>query len=466
MSQQRTQNRKKLRRQARADAFAKGTTLTQAAPAQAASDSGPEPIRFCLMAKPIGPACNLRCSYCFYLEKEALLDRGDHRMSDEVLDAYVRRYIESQPSQWPVAFHWQGGEPTLQGLDFYDKAVRLQRQYRGRKTVSNTIQTNGTLLDDEWGRFLAKGKWMVGLSLDGPEEIHDAYRLDARGHGSFDRVMRGLEVLKRHRVEFNVLASVTPASTDRPLEVYEFLKQAGVEFVQFMPIVERLPDDAARQLGLQLAVGIRCGEAVRAVRMTPWSVEPEAYGEFLCRIFDEWVRHDVGAFTVMNFEWALSNYMSRPAGVCQWMPRCGRSPIIEHNGDVYACDHYVYPQYRLGNVLTDDLRQMMESAEQRRFGEAKFDALPGYCRRCPVGPACWGECPKRRFCRTPDGEPGLNYLCAGYRRFFEHAAPYFHVMDKLIQAGQPASRIMESEIMAVPPGLRPVSRSSLRPPGS
>ncbi len=443
-----TENKKKLRRQARTVAFA------QRAPTAAGDPTGEqEPIRFCMMAKPIGPACNLRCQYCFYLEKEALLDRGDHRMSDEVLEAYVRKYIESQPGNQPVAFHWQGGEPTLIGLDFYRKAVDLQRRYAHGRRFTNTIQTNGTLLDDEWGRFLAKGKWMVGLSLDGPKEVHDTYRLDVQGRGSFDAVMRGLDVLKRHRVEFNVLASVTPASAARPLEVYEFFKQAGVGFVQFMPIVERLPDHAAEELGLELAVGIRSGEAARTVRMTPWSVEPEAYGEFLCRIFDEWVRNDVGSFAVMNFEWAMSAHMGRPAGVCQWMPCCGRSPIIEYNGDVYACDHYMYPEYRLGNVLADDLQEIMQSPKQVRFGDAKLDALPDYCRQCPVGPICWGECPKRRFCQTRDGQPGLNYLCAGYRRFFEHAGPYFHVMARLIQAGEPVSKIMQSEIMVVPRGF-------------
>ena len=208
-----------------------------------------------------------------------------------------------------------------------------------------------------------------------------------------------------------------------------------------MPIVERLPDDAAESLGLQLAVGVRAGERLQTVNMTPWSVHPEAYGEFLCRIFDLWERHDVGSFAVMNFEWALANYMDRPAGVCQWMPYCGRSPIIEHNGDVYACDHYVYPEYRLGNVLTDDLQEMMQSPDHLRFGRDKLDALPEYCRKCPVGPFCWGECPKRRFYQTPDGQPGLNYLCAGYRRFFEHAAPYLHAMAKRLKAGQPPRRL-------------------------
>ena len=439
-ARKKTENKKKLRRRARAEGH------------QSAGRAGRPPARFCLMAKPAGPACNLRCAYCFYLEKEALFSDGrSGRMSDAVLEAYVRKYIESQPSD-EVEFHWQGGEPTLMGLDFFGKAIRLQQHNAGGKRITNSIQTNGTLLDEEWGRFLHKHRFLVGLSLDGPREIHNAHRLDVHGQGSFDAVMRGLETLRRHSVEFNVLASVTPASTDRPLEVYEFLKDAGVKFVQFLGIVERLPDDAARQLGLQLAVGIRSGEAVQTVRMTPWSVEPEAYGRFLITIFDEWVRHDVGSFTVMNFEWALATYMGQPALVCQFMPQCGLAPIIEHNGDVYACDHYVYPRNRLGNVLTDDLQEMMQSSGQREFGQAKQKALPHYCRNCPVLPACWGECPKRRFLTTPDGEAGLNYLCGGYRMFFSHVIPCFEAMSRLIRSGQPASKIMDAEIPVIPPG--------------
>ena len=396
MVRKRTNNKKRTRRRIRSRAT------------QAAKPAGPSTVPFCLMAKPIGPICNLHCTYCFYLEKEALFsDSRTFRMSDDVLEAFIRKYIESQPSK-EVQFPWQGGEPMLMGLDFFRKALQLQRQYAQGKRISNSLQTNGTLLDDQWARFLSDNNWLVGLSLDGPREIHDGYRLDARGQGSFDKVMHGLEVLKKHGVEFNVLACVTAANSGRPLEVYRFLKDVGVRFVQFMPIVERLPDDKANQLGLKLAVPVRRGQDVQTVQMTPWSVQPQAYGDFMIRIFDEWVRNDVGSFVVMNFEWALSNYLGQPAGLCQWMPRCGRSPIIEHNGDVYACDHYVYPQYRLGNILTDDLQEMMQSVEQRRFGDAKFDALPRYCRKCPVGPTCWGGCPKRRFLASPDGEPGLN----------------------------------------------------------
>lgn len=435
-----TQNKKKLRRLAR-------VSVKEATPAADRS-----PRRFCLMAKPAGPACNLRCRYCFYLEKEALFTHGQsRRMSDEVLEAYVRKYIESQPSH-EVAFHWQGGEPTLMGIDFYRKAVELQQRYAGHKKITNTLQTNGTLFDEEWGQFLSQGQWLIGLSLDGPREIHDLNRPDAAGKGSFNAVTRGMEILQRHKVEFNVLASVTPVSTADPMRVYSFLKQAGVKFVQFTPVVERLPDDAARELGLQLAVGIRSGERLQTVHLTPWSVQPEAYGDFLCRIFDAWVRHDVGSLFVMNFEWAFAAYEGLPTRVCQFMPICGYSPIIEHNGDVYACDHYVYPEYRLGNILTDDLQDMIQSKAQCEFGEAKHTALPTYCLDCPVLVACQGECPKRRFLQTLDGQGGLNYLCAGYKSFFTHAAPYFEAMSRLMRGGQPASSIMATEIHMVPRG--------------
>lgn len=434
-------NKKKLRRQARATAFDQ-SRLT-----------GRAPVRFSLMAKPIGPACNLRCQYCFYLEKDALFARGEnYRMSDEVLEAFVRKYIAAEPSD-EVTFHWQGGEPTLMGLDFFHRALELQGRYAAGKRIRNTLQTNGTLLDEQWGSLLAQGDWLVGLSLDGPADVHNAYRLNAAGEGSFDAVMRGLSVLLKHRVQFNVLASVTPVSAEAPLRVYEFLRDVGVKFIQFMPIVERLPDKAARELGLQLAVGIRAGHAVAAPQMTPWSIAPEAYGRFLCTIFDAWVRRDVGSIFVMNFEWALAACMGLPSQVCQFMPTCGRSLIIEHNGDLFACDHYVYPEYRLGNILTDDLQALVQSPAQQAFGQAKAASLPACCRECPVLGACWGECPKRRFGMAPGGEPGLNYLCAAYTGFFQHAAPYLAGIAQLTRAGQPAARIMESEIHIVPTPL-------------
>ena len=434
-----TANAKKLRRQARAKAF-------EALPAARAP--GRMPVRFSVMAKPIGPACNLRCKYCFYLEKDALFAAGDRRMSEQVLEAYVRKYIASEPSR-EVTFHWQGGEPTLMGLDFYRQVMALQQRYAAGKRISNTLQTNGTLLDNAWGAMLAQNHWLVGISLDGPEEIHNANRPDASGGGSYAAVRRGLEVLKAHRVEFNVLASVTPISSADPLRVYRFFREIGVNFVQFMPIVERMPDDEARQLGLQLAVGVRAGQEVFRPEMTPWSVKPEAYGEFLCRIFDEWVRHDVGTFFVMNFEWALAAFLGLPPRVCQFMPVCGRSLILEHNGDVFACDHYVYPAYRLGNIVTDDLQDMVQSPAQVAFGQGKQDNLPKYCRECPLLPACRGECPKRRFLTTPDGEPGLNYLCPAYKRFYAHAAPYFEAMRRLQNNGQPLADIMQTDLIVM-----------------
>lgn len=434
-----TSNKKKLRRQERAKAFAAGGLASR------------PPVQFSVMAKPIGPACNLRCKYCFYLEKDALFADGEsYRMSDQVLETFIRKYIEAAPSN-EVDFHWQGGEPTLMGVEFFRKAMQLQRRHANGKRITNTLQTNGTLLNDDWGRLLSEGRWLVGISLDGPRDIHNANRPDAAGSGSFDSVMRGLDVLKRHKVEFNVLASVTPLSTADPMAVYSFLKKAGVTFVQFMPIVERLADDAASELGLQLAVGVRAGQGVQTLNMTPWSVQPELYGEFLCRIFDHWVRHDVEKFFVMNFEWALAAHMGLPSGVCHFMPVCGRSAIIEHNGDIYACDHYVYPDYRLGNILTDDLQDMIQSPAQCAFGRAKCETLPRCCQDCRVLQACWGECPKRRFIQSPDGSAGLNYLCAAYKRFFEHAAPYFKAMSQLDRAGEPLAKIMETEIYLMPP---------------
>ncbi len=438
MAKKSTTNKKKLRRRARAGALGRSKA------------SGLDPVRFSLMAKPFGPVCNLRCRYCFYLEKDILFSQdADTRMSDEVLEAYIRKTIAATPAQ-EVAFHWQGGEPTMMGLAFYEKAIRLQQQYAGKKRIRNVIQTNGTVLDDSWGRFLAAHKFLVGLSLDGPADVHDHHRIDAGGRPTFDRVMRGMRVLRDHGVEFNVLACVTPESCGRALEIYRFFRDNGVGFIQFMPIVERLPDEAATQLGLELAVGIRAGEAAGAVRMTPWSVEPLAYGEFLTEIFDEWVRNDVSSIAVMNFEWALAAWLDRPARVCQWMPNCGRSPIIEHNGDVYSCDHYVYPDYRLGNILTDDLQEMIQSDAQCSFGEAKSKALPDYCRECSVLRVCWGECPKRRFLDTPDGQPGLNYLCEGYKAFFTHRGPFFKAIAQLIRAGRPATDIMSAEVIVMP----------------
>lgn len=393
------------------------------------------------MAKPGGPACNLDCDYCYYLEKGALYPgTSDFRMPDEVLETFVRKYIHAQPIP-EVPFVWQGGEPTLLGLEFFRRVVALQKRYGGGRPITNSLQTNGTLLDDECCEFLARNRFLVGLSVDGPREVHDRHRRDKGGKPSFDAAMRGLALLKKHGVEFNVLAVVAREHARRPLAVYRFLKSEGVRFVQFLPIVERMPGAEEGRLGLRLGGPPKSGSGDdRAV--TPWTVEPEEYGRFLIEIFDEWVRNDVGTVFVMNFEWALSSWMGLPPLACFFMPHCGRCLVMEHNGDLYSCDHYVYPEYRLGNILADDLGPVVESARQAAFGAAKETTLPRFCRECPVLRACRGECPKHRFATAPDGEPGLNYLCPGYKSYFAHIAPYLKWLAQVVRSGKQASEIM------------------------
>ncbi len=397
-----------------------------------------------VVAKPIGPACNLDCEYCFYLEKQALFPAGgQYRMNDTVLQAFIAGYISSQPVP-VVEFVWQGGEPTLLGIDFFRRVVELQKPFAKGRTIANALQTNGTLLNDEWCRFLKKHNFMVGVSLDGPKEIHDRYRKDRKGRDTFDRVMRGLKLLQKHRVDHNVLACVARDTADRPLEVYRFLKNAGVEFIQFTPIVERVPDPQIAGLGLRLADPAVLDSLEEQGEVTPWSVEPEAWGDFLMGVFEEWVRNDVGRVFVMNFEWALNAWIGNPSPVCVHANQCGRSLVIEHNGDVYACDHCVYPQYRLGNILSDALPRMAERSVQSGFGACKETALPRWCRECEVLAACRGGCPKHRFLQTHHGEPGLHYLCAGYRKFFLHIRKYLHVMAQLLEHDQPVSLVMEA----------------------
>lgn len=382
--------------------------------------SGP----FHVMAKPIGPLCNLKCSYCFYLEKTKLFPADEaYRMSDDVLETYVRKYIQSQHGP-EIQFAWQGGEPTLMGLDFYRKAVALQRQSAGGRPVRNTFQTNGVLLDDEWCAFFARENFLVGLSLDGPEPIHNRYRTDQDGAGSFDQVMAGLQLLKKWKVPFNVLACVTRQSPDDAVEIYDFLKGLGVEFMQFIPIVER-------------------SEGLGGSAVTPWSVTAEGYGDFLSAIFDEWVKADVGRVFVNIFDLALGAWSGVEPGLCVFAKRCGNAVAMEHDGGVYACDHYVYPSHFLGNIMERSLEEMLYSPDQVKFGNDKWDALPKYCRACDFLFVCNGECPKHRFIKTPDGEPGLNYLCAGYKKFFSHIDPAMRKMQALVQKGQPAADSME-----------------------
>lgn len=396
---------------------------------------------FHLMTKPIGSRCNLDCHYCFYLEKEKLYtDAGGMRMKPEVLETYVRDYIAAQPGD-TVHFAWQGGEPTLLGVEFYRTAVALQKKYAQGKTIENAFQTNGVLLDDEWGAFLAEHKFLVGISIDGPAHLHDAYRVDKGGKPTFARVMAGLNMMKKHGVEFNTLTTVHRKNSRHALEVYRFLRKAGSGYMQFIPIVERAaanPDE-----GLWLAPPPDHEDAAALdSQVTPWSVRPHDYGDFLCTIFDEWVRHDVGKVFVQHFDSALSTWLTGRAEVCLFQEDCGRALAIEHNGDIYSCDHYVYPRYRLGNLMNTSLPELVDSPVQAAFGRAKSATLPHWCRECPVLFACHGECPKHRFIHTPHGEPGLNYLCAAYRKFFLHIDSPMKTMAALLNAHRPPSEIM------------------------
>ena len=424
---------------------------TQALPT-AASPRPAAPARpraFHAMTKPIGPICNLDCRYCFYLEKEDLYlqerrkEQPSWQMPDEVLESYVRQYLEGQDVP-EISFAWQGGEPTLLGVRFFRKVVALQKKYAGGKRILNALQTNGTLLDDEWGQFLAENNFLVGLSVDGPRRLHDHYRVDKKGRPSFDRVMRGRDILQRHGVEFNTLTVVNRVNSQEPLEVYQFLKEAGSGFMQFIPLVERAaPAPLQTEEGLiqlSLAAPPRQGDAKSPV--TDWSVRAEDYGAFLCAIFDEWVRQDVGKVFVQAFDVALGIWAGAGASLCVFSETCGTAVAVEHNGDVYSCDHYVYPGYRLGNLAETPLSELVYAPQQVQFGRDKRDTLPRYCRECSVRFACNGECPKHRFLRTPDGEWGLNYLCAGYKRFFAHIDPHMRVMTRLLQAGRAPAEIM------------------------
>ncbi|MCC6731406.1 MAG: anaerobic sulfatase maturase [Chthonomonadales bacterium] len=402
------------------------------------------PRAFHVMTKPIGPICNLDCKYCFYLEKETLYP-GNRRweMPDDVLERYVREYIEQQDVP-DIHFAWQGGEPTLLGVRYFHRVVELQRRYAGGKRVHNALQTNGTLLDDQWGRFLHENRFLVGLSVDGPEDLHDAYRVDRRGRPSFADAMRGLDVLKRHHVEFNTLTVVNRLNARRPLDVYRFLKRIGSGFLQFIPLVERA-SSAPAVGGLRLAEPPHLDAPEPQgdePAVTEWSVDARDYGEFLVTIFEEWVRKDVGRVFVQMFDVALGNWAGAGSSLCVFAETCGQGLAMEHNGDLYACDHYVYPEHRLGNVRDTSLGDMVASERQVRFGLDKRDTLPRQCRECSVRFACHGECPKHRFVRTVDGEPGLNYLCPAYKRFFTHIAPHMRTMVDLLRVGRAPAEIM------------------------
>jgi uncharacterized protein len=388
-----------------------------------------QPSRIHVLAKPTGAICNLNCSYCFFLDKEQLYPDSTFRMSDQVLEAYIRQLIEShRTSQVTVA--WQGGEPTLMGIDFYRKAIALQEKYRKPgMTFENTMQTNGTLLNDEWCEFFKANNYLIGISLDGPRHLHDANRVDKRGGSTFDRVMRGVRLLQKHGVDYNVLTTVNAVNGDHPLEVYRFLRdEVKTDWIQFIPVVERLNEG---------------GETLyqQGAEVSERSVKPKQFGNFLCTIFDEWIRHDVGNVFVQTFEATVRSWMGMNPTMCVFLPTCGLGLALEHNGDLYSCDHFVEPDYRLGNIQDTPMATLVSSPEQVKFGRDKLATLPQYCRECDVRFACHGECPKNRFLKTPFGEPGLNYLCAGYKQFFHHVNEPLRVMASLMKQGRPATDI-------------------------
>jgi uncharacterized protein len=423
---------------------------------------------FHIMTKPIGPICNLDCKYCFYLEKEKLFPSNENfRMSDEILETYIRDYIQGQRVP-EISFAWQGGEPTLMGVNFFRKVVELQQKYADGKKISNALQTNGTLLDDEWCEFLVRHNFLIGLSVDGPAKLHDAYRVDKRQQPTFGKVMRGLEFLKKHGVEFNTLTVVNRINSQHPLEVYEFLKEIGSGFIQFIPLVERRADQHFNPHGLDLAMPPQIEDIdPEELPVTGWSVKSKDYGKFLVSIFERWVRRDVGKVFVQIFDVALGNWMGMGGGLCVFSEKCGTALALEHNGDLYSCDHFVYPEFKLGNILNNSLGDMVNSEQQRKFGSDKADSLPKYCRECEVRFACHGECPKHRFIRTPDGEEGLNYLCAAYKQFFNHVDPYMKGMGWLLRQRRPAADIMNMLALGQVPGTVSVlGRNQLCPCGS
>lgn len=390
-----------------------------------------------IMTKPVGAICNLACDYCYYLEKSKLYQENPkHIMSDELLEKFIKEYIESQTMP-QVLFTWHGGETLMRPLSFYQKVMELQRKYARGRTIDNCIQTNGTLLNDEWCRFFHDNNWLVGVSIDGPQEFHDEYRKNKQGKPSFMKVMQGINLLNKHQVEWNALAVVNDFNADYPLDFYHFFKDIGCRYIQFTPIVERIfRHDDGRHLA-----AVEEGDNEK---LADFSVTPEQWGNFLCTIFDEWVKNDVGEYFIQLFDATLANWVGEQPGVCSLAKTCGHAGVMEFNGDVYSCDHFVFPQYKLGNIYSKTLVEMMYSDKQQQFGRNKFDSLPSQCKECQYLFACNGECPKNRFCKTATGEPGLNYLCKGYYQYFDHVAPYMDFMKKELLAERAPANIMEA----------------------
>ena len=389
-----------------------------------------------VMTKPVGALCNLACKYCYYLEKTNLYKENTSKfvMSDSLLEKFIEEYINSQTMP-QVLFTWHGGETLMRPLSFYQKVVELQKKYANGRTIDNCIQTNGTLLNKEWCKFFHDNHWLVGISIDGPQEFHDEYRKNKQGKPSFMKVMQGIHLLNKYQVEWNAMAVVNDYNADYPLEFYHFFKELGCRYIQFTPIVERIHAHAD---GRHLAHALQKDE-----NLADFSVSPEQWGNFLCTIFDEWVKNDVGEYFIQIFDATLANWMGAQPGVCTMAPTCGHAGVMEFNGDVYSCDHFVFPEFKLGNIYEKSLIELMYSEKQIQFGQQKKDSLPDKCKECNYLFACNGECPKNRFLTTKDGEPGLNYLCKGYYQFFDHVAPYMDFMKKELLAERPPANVMK-----------------------
>ena len=388
-----------------------------------------------VMLKPAGAHCNLACKYCYYLEKNNLYQNSHrHLMSDEMLEQFTREYIEAQTMP-QVLFTWHGGEPLMRSIDFYKKALALQKKYAHGKQIDNVIQTNGTLLTDEWCEFFAKNHWLVGISIDGPQEYHDHYRVTPAGKPSWEKVMKGIQLLKKHHVEWNAMAVVNAYNAEHPLEFYHFFRDNGCQYLQFTPIVERLTEHEDGRTLASLADD-------REIPLAEASVTPAQWGNFLCTIFDDWVRHDVGKMFVEIFDCTLANWMGVLPGICAYSRECGHAGVMEHNGDVYSCDHFVFPEYKLGNIREQSLIDMLYGEKQQAFSRLKHTSLPRQCKECDLEFACHGECPKNRFEKDKYGEPGLNYLCQGYYQYYSHVAPYMDFMKRELLAQRPPANIM------------------------
>lgn len=388
------------------------------------------PLSFNLMIKPAGSTCNLGCNYCYYLDKADIYGRHEPVMSEDMQKSVIRSYIETCQTQ-EVVFNWHGGEPLILGKEFFRKVIAFEREFGEDRKILNTVQTNGTLLDSEWADLLAKGGFLTGISIDGPAHIHDRYRMDRKGSPTFNKVIAGIEHLKKAGAEFNTMTTINRASEGHGKEVYSFLKEIGSRYMQFMPVLEHT-------LGKKIVPPQTAGAVV-----AEWSVSDIGFGQFMCDIFDEWIRHDVGSYFVGHFDAALARWCGVQPGTCAYAETCGGNAVIEHNGDVYVCDHFVYPEFKLGNIKETSLKEMLTSKKMLIFGISKRNSLPIKCQRCNWLPLCNGECPKHRFSTDDAGQPGLNALCRGYEMFYNHTAPYMQRMRQLIMEQRPPSEIMK-----------------------